>query len=180
MNQQNWDEICQQLRTLLPSPVYSSYLDQARLEPSDEAEISLNFPDSFTRDGFEEKCRPFVDKIQDELERVRFLEPSFTVRVYHRSAHKEARELLDLLDALKGITRVYVTVAGLTNALSGVVAGYTRVPVIACPNLKDAADLQNNINSSLICPRNVPVQTVLHPVNVAEAVRRILRAQSRT
>ena len=45
---------------------------------------------------------------------------------------------------------VYVTVAGRSNALSGVTACNTRYPVIACP--KDKDDMMVNINSLLQCP----------------------------
>ena len=45
---------------------------------------------------------------------------------------------------------VFVTVAGMSNALSGVVASNTNVPVIACPPFKDNTDMMININSSLM------------------------------
>ena len=68
---------------------------------------------------------------------------------------------------------VYITVAGRSNALSGVVASNVKCPVIACPPFKDKIDMMVNINSSLICPSKVPVMTVLEPLNVAIATRYI-------
>ena len=44
---------------------------------------------------------------------------------------------------------IYITVAGRSNALSGVVACNTRYPVIACPPFKDKTDMTVNINSTL-------------------------------
>jgi len=51
------------------------------------------------------------------------------------SAHKTTKKLLDDLDKYEksGDSIVYVTVAGLSDALSGVVAGFSTYPVIACP-----------------------------------------------
>ena len=65
---------------------------------------------------------------------------------------------------------VFVTVAGRSNALSGVVASNTRYPVIGCPPFKDKMDCMTNINSTIQCPSNVPVLACLEPVNVALAV----------
>ena len=69
---------------------------------------------------------------------------------------------------------VFVTVAGMSNALSGVVACNTSVPVIACPPFKDNTDMMVNINSTLQMPSNVPVMTVLSTGNAATCVKRIL------
>jgi len=69
---------------------------------------------------------------------------------------------------------VMVTVAGMSNALSGVVACNSILPVIACPPLKDDVNMLVNIHSSLQCPSKVPVMTVLSPSNTAECVLRIL------
>ena len=51
------------------------------------------------------------------------------------SAHKAAHYLLDLLAAYETDPRskVYITVAGRSNALSGLVDANVRAPVIACP-----------------------------------------------
>lgn len=97
------------------------------------------------------------------------------------SAHKNIHKLLDYLEELKALRdssdlpyrKVFVTVAGRSNALSGVIAGNVKEPVIACPPFKDKMDYSVNIHSSLQMPSNIPVMTVLEPVNVAMAIERI-------
>ena len=68
---------------------------------------------------------------------------------------------------------VYVTIAGMSNALSGVTTCNTKYPVIACPPFKDNLDMQTNINSTLQCPSKVPVMTILSPENVALSIKKI-------
>lgn len=68
---------------------------------------------------------------------------------------------------------VYITVAGRSNGLSGVVAANSIHPVIACPPFKDKEDFIVNINSTLIMPSDTPVMTVLDRLNVIMAVLRI-------
>lgn len=91
------------------------------------------------------------------------------------SAHKETKRLLELLHTWEhsGDAIVYITVAGRSNALSGVVACNTSHPVLAVPPFKDKADFMVNINSTLQMPSNTPVLTVLDPDNAAQAVKRI-------
>ncbi len=93
------------------------------------------------------------------------------------SAHRETKKLITLLDQWEGSGDqiVYVTVAGRSNALSGVVACNTKQPVLAVPPFKDKADYMVNIHSTLQMPSNVPVLTVLDPGNAALAVQRILQ-----
>ena len=91
------------------------------------------------------------------------------------SAHKETKRLIELLEQWEssGDDLVYVTVAGRSNALSGVVACNTKHPVLAVPPFKDKADFMVNINSTLQMPSNTPVLTVLDPSNAAQAIQRI-------
>ncbi len=96
-----------------------------------------------------------------------------TIDRYVFSAHKNTKELLDLLENLEMQKIVYVTVAGRSNALSGIVACNTNCPVIACPPFKDKIDMMVNINSTLQMPSNTPVMTILEPCNVALAIKRI-------
>ena len=70
---------------------------------------------------------------------------------------------------------VWVTVAGRSNALSGVVAANSKYPVIACPPFKDKDDMMVNINSTLQMPSKVPVMTILEPGNVALAIEKIFQ-----
>ena len=94
------------------------------------------------------------------------------------SAHKNTRKLLKILKRLNREKEVvYVTVAGMCNALSGVVACNVEAPVIACPPFKDKTDMMVNINSSLMCPSDVPVMTVLSTGNAATCVKRILNVK---
>ena len=71
------------------------------------------------------------------------------------------------------INIVWVTVAGRSNALSGVVAANSNYPVIACPPFSNKTDMIVNLHSTLQCPSDVPVMTVLEPCNVAIAIKRI-------
>ena len=63
--------------------------------------------------------------------------------------------------------------AGRSNALSGVVAANSKYPVIACPPFSNKTDMIVNVHSTLQCPSNVPVMTVLEPVNVVMTIKRI-------
>ena len=96
-------------------------------------------------------------------------------KIYYCSAHKKTKELLGILDKYESQDRTmyYVTVAGLSNALSGVVSCNTKYPVIACPPFSDRVDMFTNINSTLQCPSKVPVMTILSPLNVAISIRKI-------
>lgn len=103
------------------------------------------------------------------------LDQDIMYNIYACSAHKETEKLLYLLKRLKIYKNsVFVTVAGMSNALSGVVACNSVLPVIACPPFKDETNFMLNINSSLQCPSKVPVMTVLSPSNTALCVMRIL------
>jgi len=91
------------------------------------------------------------------------------------SAHKNTQLVLDTIKQYDACLEkvIYVTVAGRSNALSGVVAANSTRPVIACPPFVDKMDMLVNINSTLQCPSAVPVLTVLEPMNVALAIERI-------
>ena len=91
------------------------------------------------------------------------------------SAHKTLETLLKKLEDYERSRDdiVYITVAGLSDALSGTVAGYTKYPVIACP-----PDSQKHgwikVFSSMITPEGVPVLFVSEPENAALAAVKIL------
>ena len=99
-----------------------------------------------------------------------------TVETVIASAHKVPEVVIDRVNALNGSTEpiVIITCVGRSNGLSGVVAGSSVHPVIACPVLKDKSDYMVNIHSTLQMPSDVPVLTVLDPVNAALAAVRIL------
>lgn len=91
------------------------------------------------------------------------------------SAHKAATYLLDLLAAYEADARpkVYVTIAGRSNALSGLVDGNVAAPVIACPPYSDrfgGAD----VFSSLRMPSGIAPLVVLDPGGAALAAAKIL------
>ena len=91
------------------------------------------------------------------------------------SAHKAARYLLDLLAAYEADAqaKVYITVAGRSNALSGMVDANVAAPVIACPPYSDrfgGADLY----SSLRMPSGVAPGVVLEPAGAALLAAKIL------
>lgn len=91
------------------------------------------------------------------------------------SAHKRPHDLLSLLkkDEESGDRVVYITVAGRSNALSGVVDCNTRFAVIACPPYSDKFG-GIDIYSSLRMPGGVTPMVILEPENAALAAIRIL------
>ncbi len=101
---------------------------------------------------------------------------------YFSSAHKATDATIYIINkwntyaAKKGTKYVYITCAGMSNALSGVVAANSRgIPVIACPPAKDLDDQQTNINSTLQMPSAVPAACILRPDNVAGFCANLLR-----
>lgn len=117
-----------------------------------------------------EKDKGFVERITSKLVELG--------RSYSRtksSAHKETENLLRIMDSVKDKCIVYITVAGKSNALSGVVAGNDKQhPVIACPPL-EGLEYLINIHSSLQMPSNVPVATITNPENAAIFADTILK-----
>lgn len=91
------------------------------------------------------------------------------------SAHKTARRLLQLVEEIEDMGRptVLITIAGRSNALSGVVDANTRYPVIACPPYSDRFSGMD-ILSSLRMPTAVAPMTVLEPEGAALAAAKIL------
>jgi 5-(carboxyamino)imidazole ribonucleotide mutase len=91
------------------------------------------------------------------------------------SAHKVTRYLLDLLDRYEqvGQSRVYITVAGRSNALSGVVDANSRHPVIACPPYGERF-AGMDLLSSVRMPGGVAPMLVLEPEGAALAAAKIL------
>lgn len=91
------------------------------------------------------------------------------------SAHKAPGYVLDLLRRYEADPRpkVYVTVAGRSNALSGLVDGAVAAPVIACPPPSEAFGGQD-ILSSLRMPSGIAPAVVLDPANAALLAAKIL------
>ncbi len=91
------------------------------------------------------------------------------------SAHKTAEHTLAILREYEADARpkVYITVAGRSNALSGFTDGAVTAPVIACPPIS-ASFGGADIYSSLRMPSGVAPALVLEPVNAALLAAKIL------
>ncbi len=86
----------------------------------------------------------------------------YVVRV--ASAHKTPEKVLELAReyqarALKGEKIVFLAFVGLSNALSGVLAGKTSIPIISCPTTSE------DVFSSLRMPLGIAHGVVLNPEN---------------
>jgi 5-(carboxyamino)imidazole ribonucleotide mutase/phosphoribosylaminoimidazole-succinocarboxamide synthase len=91
------------------------------------------------------------------------------------SAHKATRYLMDLLAVYEADPRpkVYITVAGRSNALSAVVDANALAPVIACPPYSDrfgGAD----VFSTLRMPSGLAPALVMEPRDAAVLAAKIL------
>ena len=89
------------------------------------------------------------------------------------SAHKVPLKCYDLIKEYEKENVVFITIAGMSNALSGFTDAQTYCPVIACPPYSDkfgGADLY----SSLRMPSGVAPLTILSPENSALAAAKIL------
>ncbi len=101
------------------------------------------------------------------------LEISHTMRVC--SAHKATRRLLEMLQEYETADgpRVYITIAGRSNALSAVVDANTRYPVIACPPYSDRFGGMD-ILSSLRLPSGIASPLILEPDGAALLAAKML------
>ena len=89
------------------------------------------------------------------------------------SAHRTPKKLLEIVEganarAAKGEKIVLIAVAGLSNALSGVVACATTLPVVTCPPSEE------DLMSSLRMPKGVAHGTVLGAENAALMAAKII------
>jgi 5-(carboxyamino)imidazole ribonucleotide mutase len=91
------------------------------------------------------------------------------------SAHKTAEHTLNILRQYEMDVRpkVYITVAGRSNALSGFTDGLVSAPVIACPPPGEAFG-GGDIYSSLRMPSGIAPAVVLEPANAALCAAKIL------
>ncbi len=91
------------------------------------------------------------------------------------SAHKTPHYLLDMLARYESDDRakVYITVAGRSNALSGMVDAAVSTPVIACPPYSEKFG-GTDLYSSLRTPSGVAPAVVLEPANAALLAAKIL------
>jgi 5-(carboxyamino)imidazole ribonucleotide mutase/phosphoribosylaminoimidazole-succinocarboxamide synthase len=91
------------------------------------------------------------------------------------SAHKTPAHVLDILRAYEADPRpkVYITIAGRSNALSGFVDAQVSAPVIACPPASSSFS-GADIYSSLRMPGGVAPAVVLEPGAAALLAGKIL------
>lgn len=89
------------------------------------------------------------------------------------SAHKVPLKCYDLIKQYEKENVVFITIAGMSNALSGFTDAQTFCPVIACPPYSDKF-AGNDIYSSLRMPSGVAPLTVLSPENAALAAAKII------
>jgi phosphoribosylaminoimidazole carboxylase PurE protein len=91
------------------------------------------------------------------------------------SAHKVPRYVLEMLEAYEADPqpKVYITVAGRSNALSGLVDAQVSAPVIACPPYSEKF-AGGDVYSSLRMPSGVAPAVVLEPENAALLTAKIL------
>jgi phosphoribosylaminoimidazole carboxylase PurE protein len=91
------------------------------------------------------------------------------------SAHKTPAHLLSLLEDYEADPRpkVYVTIAGRSNALSGFVDAQVLAPVIACPPVSETF-AGADVFSSLRMPGGVAPAVVLDPAGAALLAAKIL------
>jgi 5-(carboxyamino)imidazole ribonucleotide mutase len=91
------------------------------------------------------------------------------------SAHKTAEHTLAILREYEADPRpkVYIAVAGRSNALSGFADGAVSAPVIACPPVSDSFG-GADIYSSLRMPSGIAPALVLEPINAALLAAKIL------
>lgn len=89
------------------------------------------------------------------------------------SAHKVPLKCYNLIKEYEKENVVFITIAGMSNALSGFTDAQTHCPVIACPPYSDkfgGADLY----SSIRMPSGVAPLTILSPANAALAAAKII------
>jgi 5-(carboxyamino)imidazole ribonucleotide mutase len=91
------------------------------------------------------------------------------------SAHKTPEHVMDMLREYESDPRpkVYITVAGRSNALSGFVDGAVSAPVLACPPPLEAF-AGADVYSSLRMPSGIAPGVVLEPANAALLAAKIL------
>jgi phosphoribosylaminoimidazole carboxylase PurE protein len=91
------------------------------------------------------------------------------------SAHKTPRELLELLERFEAdpAPKVYLTVAGRSNALSGMVDAQVSAPVVATPPYSEAF-AGADVFSSLRMPSGVAPAVVLEAEGAALAAAKML------
>ena len=93
--------------------------------------------------------------------------------LYVASAHKVPLECYNIIKEEEKENPVFITIAGLSNALSGFSDAQTHSPVIACPPTSSSF-AGADVYSSLRMPSGVAPLVILNPENAALAAAKIL------
>jgi 5-(carboxyamino)imidazole ribonucleotide mutase len=114
----------------------------------------------------------FAHHVEDFLREARF-PVKFEYRV--NSAHRNPEKLLNDIRSYEQSSDkiVFITVAGLSDALSGVAAANSKFPVIACPPDIEKHGLAKMF-SAVMTPKGVAVCLASSPENAAFAAVKIL------
>jgi 5-(carboxyamino)imidazole ribonucleotide mutase len=114
----------------------------------------------------------FAHKVEEFLKQENMnVDCEFVVSSAHRTPDILLQKLKEYEKSSDNI--VFITIAGLSDALSGLVAGFTAQPVIACPpDIEKYGPLK--AFSSVMMPTGVPVMLVSKPENAALAAVKIL------
>jgi len=94
------------------------------------------------------------------------------------SAHKTPEKVLEILREYEAEHVVYITVAGRSNALSGMVDANTTKPVIACPPYSEKF-AGVDIFSSLRVPSGIGLVVTLEPEGAAIAAAKIFALEDK-
>ena len=115
---------------------------------------------------------PFAERIGGFIENEGFkVECEYAVSSAHRTPDLLIEKLREFEESQDSI--VIITVAGLSDALSGTAAGFSTYPVIACPPDIEKRGLAK-VFSSVMTPSGVPVLLTARPENAALAAVKIL------
>jgi len=114
----------------------------------------------------------FASRIGDFLSKEGFpLKYEYNVASAHKTPEFLIKKVAGYEESDESL--VYITIAGLSDALSGVVAGCSKRPVIACPPDSEKHGW-SKVFSSAMTPTGIPVMFVSTPENAALAALRIL------
>lgn len=115
---------------------------------------------------------PFAERIGGFIEKEGFnVECEYAVSSAHRTPDLLIEKMREFEESDDHI--VIITVAGLSDALSGTAAGSSTYPVIACPPDIEKRGLAK-IFSSVMTPTGVPVLLAARPENAALAAVKML------
>lgn len=102
---------------------------------------------------------------------LKYFRIDFVMRI--ASAHKAPEKVLDIIREYRNENCVFITAAGKSDALSGMVDANTVHPVIACPPYNDEY-AGMDLFSTLRTPTGVCPMTQLNPESAALAAAKIL------